>query len=232
MVSIMMTCAAVVTAGGIGVRMGYEIPKQYAPLDGIPIISRTLKIFQEHPEIDFIVVTAPKGDTEYCYLEFVRPYGITKVRGVAQGGITRQESVLNALRLAEDSDYVVIHDSVRPMVKASVISESIKLARLHGAAIAASPVTDTVKIGDDFVVSTLPRENLWLAHTPQTFRTKLIIKAHERAAKEGFTGTDDAALVENMGSRIAIVKDSAYNLKMTLPEDLLTAERLIRITKS
>ncbi len=227
-----MTCAAVVTAGGIGARMGSGIPKQYLLLDGIPIIVRTLQIFQEHEEIDFIVLTVPKNDSEYCLEKFVEPYGITKVRGLAQGGITRQESVLNGLRLVEDSDHVVIHDSVRPLVKSSVISESIRLARIHGAALSASPVSDTVKTGDDFVVGTLPRDNLWLAHTPQTFRTKLIIRAHERAAREGFTGTDDASLVENMGLKIAIVKDSAYNLKMTLPEDLLIAERLIKTAKS
>ncbi|MFH0960199.1 MAG: 2-C-methyl-D-erythritol 4-phosphate cytidylyltransferase, partial [Pseudomonadota bacterium] len=208
------------------------IPKQYMSLDGIPIMVRTLQIFQEHPEIEFIILTAPKGQTEYCFHEFVQPYGITKVRGVAQGGLTRQESVLNGLRLVEDSDHVVIHDSVRPLVKAAVISESIKQAKLYGAAIAACSMTDTVKVGDDFVVRTLSRENLWLAHTPQTFRTKLIMEAHERAAKEGFMGTDDAALIENMGSRVAIVEDSAYNLKITLPEDLLTAERLIKNSRS
>lgn len=222
-----MTCAAIVTAGGIGERMGSDKPKQYLPIGGIPIIVRTLQLFQKHTEIDFIVLTTPKNHEEFCLREFVEPYGITKVRAIVPGGATRQESVMEGLISAKDSHIVVIHDSVRPLVQPEIIMESIQKAQIYGSAIAACPVSDTVKIASDFISDTFPRNNLWLAHTPQTFQTQIILQAHEKALKEGFQGTDDSSLVENMGLRIAIVIDSAYNLKITLPEDILVAEKLL-----
>lgn len=224
-----MTCSAVVTAGGIGERMGSDKPKQYLPVGGIPIIVRTLQVFQKQKEIDFIVLTTPKNHEDYCLTEFVKPYGITKVRAIVPGGNTRQESVMQGLLSARDSHIVVIHDSVRPLVKPDIIMESIQKAQVYGSAIAACPVSDTVKIGSDFISDTFPRDNLWLAHTPQTFRTQLILEAHEKALREGFQGTDDSSLVENMGLSIAIVRDSSYNLKITLPEDILIAEKLLAI---
>ncbi|MDR3604427.1 MAG: 2-C-methyl-D-erythritol 4-phosphate cytidylyltransferase [Syntrophaceae bacterium] len=227
-----MICAAIVTAGGIGSRMGADIPKQYLRLAGVPILARTLSIFERHPEIDFIVLTTPGGHVDYCLSEIVQCYGFRKVRNIVQGGRTRQQSVLNGLKLAEDADFVVIHDGVRPLVKASVISGSIEKAKLYGSAIAACPVRDTVKKSDGFNVDTMPRENLWLAHTPQTFRTSLILEAHEKALADGFTGTDDASLVERLGLKVAIVPDSDYNIKITSPQDLAVAEKLLILQKS
>lgn len=212
--------------------MGSDIPKQYLQLNGIPILARTLAVFQSHPDIDFIVLTTPIGQVQYCSSEIVARYNLTKVRNVVQGGDSRQESVLNGLRLAQDSDFVVIHDAVRPLVEASVISGSIEKAKLSGAAVAAYPVSDTVKKGNGFIVDTVPRDNLWLAHTPQTFRTSLIIDAHEKAKADGYTGTDDASLVERLGLRIAIVTDSNYNIKITSPQDMIVAERLINLRDS
>ncbi len=222
-----MICAAIVTAGGIGSRMGADIPKQYLHLSGVPILGRTLMIFEEHPEIDFVVLTTPKGQVDHCLYQIVQRYGLGKVRKVVEGGDKRQTSVLNGLRFAQDSDFVVIHDGVRPLVKASVISGSIEKAKLYGSAIAACPVRDTVKKSDGFIVGTLPREDLWLAHTPQTFRTSLILEAHEKALADGFTGTDDASLVERLGLKVAIVPDSDYNIKITSPQDLAVAEKLL-----
>ncbi|MCX5873188.1 MAG: 2-C-methyl-D-erythritol 4-phosphate cytidylyltransferase [Deltaproteobacteria bacterium] len=227
-----MICAAIVTAGGVGARMGSDIPKQYLHLNGIPILARTLAIFQAHPGIDFIVLTTPIGQVEYCSSEIVARYNLTKIRNVVQGGDSRQESVLNGLRLAQDSDFVVIHDAVRPFVEASVISGSIEKAKITGAAIAACAVSDTVKRGNGFIVETVPRDNLWLAHTPQTFRTSLIVDAHEKAMADGFTGTDDAALVERLGFQVAIVTDSSYNIKITSPYDMIVAERLVTVLAS
>ncbi|MGO9738299.1 MAG: 2-C-methyl-D-erythritol 4-phosphate cytidylyltransferase [Desulfomonilaceae bacterium] len=227
-----MICAAIVTAGGIGSRMGADIPKQYLRLAGVPILARTLSIFERHPEIDFIVLTTPGGHVDYCLSEIVQCYGFRKVRNIVQGGRTRQQSVLNGLKLAEDADFVVIHDGVRPLVETSVISGSIENARLYGSAIAASAVKDTVKKAKEFIVDTVPRENLWLAHTPQTFRTSLILEAHEKALADGFTGTDDASLVERLGLKVAIVPDSDYNIKITSPQDLAVAEKLLILQKS
>ncbi len=227
-----MICAAIVTAGGVGTRMGADMPKQYLGLAGVPILARTISIFEEHSEIDFIVVTTPREQVDFCFSEIVRCHGFRKVRNITQGGDTRQASVLNGLRHAEDSDFVVIHDGVRPLVGASVISMSIESAMLYGSAIAASAVKDTVKKANGFILGTLPREDLWLAHTPQTFKTSLILDAHEKAVADGFLGTDDASLVERLGLKVAIVPDSDYNIKITSPEDLSVAEKLFVLRKS
>lgn len=222
-----MLRAAVITSGGIGARMGYEIPKQYLLLGGLPILVRTLRIFQKHPDVDFIILTTPADQIEFCQSEIVQANNFSKVSEITRGGRTRQESVLNGLRIASHSDLALIHDAVRPLVTPDIISESFEKAYSHGAAIAACEVTDTVKTADDFIVGTIPRENLWLAHTPQTFRTSLIIEAHEKALSDGFIGTDDSSLVERMGLKIAIVPDSKYNIKITSPQDLAVAEKLL-----
>ena len=224
-----MVCAAIVTAGGVGLRMGHDIPKQYLELAGIPILARTLDVFETHNEIEFIVLTTPKGHVDYCQSDIVERHGFRKVRNVTQGGATRQGSVLNGLRLVQDSDFVLIHDGVRPLVEASVISMCIQSAKWHGAAIAASPVNDTVKRGAKFITETLSRENLWLAHTPQTFRTSLILHAHQKAIADNFQGTDDASLIERLGLKVAIVQDSHYNIKITTPQDLVVAERFLTV---
>jgi 2-C-methyl-D-erythritol 4-phosphate cytidylyltransferase len=222
-----MLRAAVITAGGTGARMGSEIPKQYLVLGGLPILVRTLRIFQEHPDVDFIILTTPADQIEFCQSEIVKANNLSKVSDITRGGRTRQESVLNGLRMASHSDLCLIHDAVRPLVNPHIISQSFEKAHFCGAAIAACEVTDTVKTADDFVVGTMPRENLWLAHTPQTFRTSLIIEAHEKALSDGFIGTDDSSLVERMGLKIAIVPDSKYNIKITSPQDLIVAEKLL-----
>lgn len=227
-----MVCAAILTAGGSGARMSAGIPKQYIILQGTPILVRTLRIFEKHPGIDFIVLTVPGDHVDYCESEIVKRHNFQKVRKVVKGGYTRQASVLNGLMHAQDSDFVVIHDGVRPLVEDSVISMCIESAKKHGAAIAASPVRDTVKKAKEFISSTVPREDLWLAHTPQTFRTSLILKAHEKAVADGFTGTDDASLVERLGLRVAIVRDNDYNIKITIQKDLQVAEKLLALKET
>ncbi|MGC8658830.1 MAG: 2-C-methyl-D-erythritol 4-phosphate cytidylyltransferase [Desulfomonilaceae bacterium] len=224
-----MIYAAIVTAGGIGSRMGKNIPKQFLKLGGIPILALTLKVFENHPEIDFIVLTTPERYIDYCKSQIIQRYGFQKVRHVIQGSVTRQGSVLNGLKMAEDSDFVLIHDGVRPLIEASVISMCIEAVKVHGAAISASPINDTVKRGAKFIAETISRENLWLAHTPQAFRRSLILHAHEKALADNFVGTDDASLVERLGVSVAIVQDSNYNIKITSPEDLLIAEQLSAI---
>jgi 2-C-methyl-D-erythritol 4-phosphate cytidylyltransferase len=222
-----MLRAAVITAGGTGARMGSEIPKQYLVLGGLPILVRTLKIFQEHPDVDLIILTTPADQMAFCQSEIVKANNLSKVSEITRGGRTRQESVFNGLRMASHSDLCLIHDAVRPLVNPHIISQSFEKAHCYGAAIAACEVTDTVKTADEFIVGTMPRENLWLAHTPQTFRTSLIIEAHEKALSDGFIGTDDSSLVERMGLKIAIVPDSKYNIKITSPQDLIVAEKLL-----
>jgi len=154
-----------------------------------------------------------------------------KVACLVEGGATRQESVwkgLNALPPPLGAeDLVAIHDGARPFLSRQLLEACLKQARRTGAALAAAPVSDTVKrVQEGLVEHTLPREHLWLAQTPQVFRRDLILEAHRRAQQDGFVGTDDASLVERLGHRVAVVPSSAANLKVTTPLDLALA-RLI-----
>ncbi len=227
-----MIRGALITAGGTGRRMGSAVPKQFLDLNGMPILARTLEVFQQHPMIDVIVVTVPAGHEQTCRDDIVRRFGFTKVREIVLGGITRQKSVYNGLLALADTDFVAIHDGARPLVSARTVSATMEAAEAVGAALACVRVRDTVKkrIGDHF--QTVERSNLWLAHTPQTFRTSDILEAHRRAGESGFAGTDDVSLVERIGHPVVAVDDSYYNLKITTPEDLQVAELLSSMSQS
>lgn len=226
-----MICAALITAGGIGRRMGGTIPKQYLDLGGTPILARTIMVFQAHPLIDRIVVTVPAGEEDFCRTSVVEHYQLSKVNRIVIGGATRQESVYNGLRELGEADIVAIHDGVRPLVSATVITETIDAARTVGAALACVPVRETVKKKSGSCLQTISRTGLWLAHTPQTFRTQLIVEAHERAAADNFEGTDDAVLVERLGHPVEIVEDSPDNIKITTPADLEWAKLVLSQAK-
>jgi 2-C-methyl-D-erythritol 4-phosphate cytidylyltransferase len=203
------------------------IPKQYLDLDGVPVLARTLMAFQDHPLIQEIVVTVPEGDEEFCKLKIVDPFRIAKVSAIVAGGRTRQDSVRNGLERMTHTEMVAIHDGVRPLVSGDVISRTIEAALSSGAAVACAPVRETLKRQTGSLLETLPAAGLWLAHTPQTFRTSLILEAHRKALEDGFEGTDDAVLVERLGHPVTIVEDSENNLKITTPEDLARAALLL-----
>ncbi|MGB6063197.1 MAG: 2-C-methyl-D-erythritol 4-phosphate cytidylyltransferase [Desulfomonilaceae bacterium] len=222
-----MIVAALVTAAGAGVRMGSRIPKQYLALKGVPILARTLMAFEKHPLIDRIVVTVPPEDEDLCRSEILKPFDLRKVIAIVAGGPTRQASVYNGLTRLEDTDIVAIHDGVRPLISAGVVTATIRAAESTGAALACVPIRDTVKKRTDSHLETIPRSDLWLAHTPQTFRTSLILEAHRKALEAGFNGTDDAMLVERLGLPVEIVEDSRDNIKITTVEDLEMAGMLL-----
>ena len=203
------------------------IPKQYLDLDGVPVLARTLMAFQDHPLIQEIVVTVPEGDEEFCKLKIVDPFRIAKVSAIVAGGRTRQDSVRNGLERMTHTEMVAIHDGVRPLVSGDVISRTIEAALSSCAAVACAPVRETLKRQTGSLLETLPAAGLWLAHTPQTFRTSLILEAHRKALEDGFEGTDDAVLVERLGHPVTIVEDSENNLKITTPEDLARAALLL-----
>jgi 2-C-methyl-D-erythritol 4-phosphate cytidylyltransferase len=222
-----MICAALVTAGGIGKRMGSNVPKQYLDLHGVPILARTIMVFIGHPLIDRIVVTVPPGDEDVCRQNVTALLKADKHVEIVSGGVTRQGSVFNGLQRLGDSDVVAIHDGVRPLVTQDVVTRTITAAQECGAALAAVRIKETVKRKTDRFLETIPRADLWLAHTPQTFRTALIVEAHTRAMSEGFEGTDDAALVERMGHPVQLVEDSEDNIKITTARDLDLARILL-----
>ncbi len=227
-----MIRAALITAAGVGARMQSSVPKQFLSLAGIPILKRTITVFDKHPLVDFIVITLPKqiGIAESVIYEL--PDECTKPVKMVPGGDSRQESVMNGLYEANASDYVAIHDGVRPFISNRVITETFHAAEEGGAAIACVPITETIKRQHGRHLETVPRSDLWLARTPQTFRTDLITHAHERARSDNFVGTDDASLLERLGFEIKIIEDERTNLKITSPADLVMAEIILKALNS
>jgi 2-C-methyl-D-erythritol 4-phosphate cytidylyltransferase len=223
---------ALVPAAGMGKRMGVGFNKQYILLGGQPIVGRTLQVFERLPLVDEIHVIVPEEEIPYCKEHVVRAGGFTKVRSVLAGGKERQNSVLNGLRALDgcaEDDVVVIHDGVRPFVTAEMIERSVEVAREFDGALVAVPAKDTVKVVEDgVIVDTPPRERIWLAQTPQTFRYGVIRAAHEVADAERFLGTDDASLVERLGRKVHVVSGDYRNIKLTTPEDLMLAEAFLR----
>lgn len=218
----------------MGRRMGGSMNKQYLLLDGKPILAHTLELFQQADCIDEICVVVPADEIEYCRTNVVEKYALKKVRQIVAGGAERQQSVLNGLRAlaCQDEDVVLIHDGVRPFAPLAAVQRSIEAALAFDGALVAVPVKDTVKVVEDgFVAATPPRETLWLAQTPQTFRYQVIRAAHERAAAEGFSGTDDTSLLERIGMNVHIVRGDYRNIKITTPEDLILAEAFLDAEK-
>lgn len=225
-----LKAVAVVVAGGSGERMGTLEPKQYLPLNGIPIIARTLKRFELSPSIESITAVVPPGDEGKFKEHIVIPYKLSKISTIVPGGRRRQDSVWNGL-LATDpgAEVIVVHDGVRPFVTAKIIEECIKLAAIKGAVIMGLPVQETIKkcSEEGIVEITVPRNNLWIAQTPQAFRREIIMRAYTKALKEGICGTDDASLVESIGFPIHMLKGEPLNIKITTPDDLLLAKLIL-----
>ncbi len=224
---------AIIVAAGEGIRMSNTVRKQYIALDGIPILSRTLGVFDRCDLIDRIIMAVPKDDIDYCRNEIIPAANMKKEAILVIGGARRQDSVYNSLKAIEtDDDIVLIHDGVRPFVNQEHLVACIKGAQKHGACILGIPAFDTVKQVNEKneILDTQKRDSLWLAQTPQAFQLELIKRAHEIAKQEGFTGTDDASLVERLGGIVKIIPGSRNNIKITNQEDLKLAQALLQIS--
>jgi 2-C-methyl-D-erythritol 4-phosphate cytidylyltransferase len=216
----------------MGKRMGASINKQYLQLDGLPIVARTIAVFEQSPCIEAIYLVIPDAEIPYCREHVVSACGFRKVVEIVSGGRERQNSVLNGLRAMRphlaDDDVVVIHDGVRPLITPELLRESIDVACGNDGALVAVPAKDTIKtVHDGIVINTPDRESLWQAQTPQSFRFGVIYAAHLAAEQDGFIGTDDASLVERRGGAIRIVRGDYRNIKITTPEDLVLAESFL-----
>ena len=225
-----MKTVAIIPAGGAGRRMGGDVPKQFLPLSGMPVLVHTLRAFQRSPIIDEIFLAVPEGDMAAVRRDLVEEHGLSKVTSVLAGGAERQDSVANALmHVRDDHGIVLVHDGVRPFVTAELIRRVVAAAVEHGAVAVGVPVRETVKAvsAAGVVVKTVEREGLWLTQTPQAFRRQVICSAYEKAARDGFSGTDDASLVERMGNEVHIVLGDYRNIKITTPEDLALAEAFL-----
>ncbi|MBI1921432.1 MAG: 2-C-methyl-D-erythritol 4-phosphate cytidylyltransferase [Geobacter sp.] len=230
-----MKVIALIPAAGMGTRMQAGMNKQYLLLDGLPIVGRTISVFEAAPFVDDIYVITPEPEIPFCREQVVERMGFGKVRAIVPGGKERQNSVINGLRAipdAADDDVVIIHDGVRPFVTGDIIRRAVDVAVSSDGALVAVPAKDTIKVVRDGIIRETPqRETLWQAQTPQAFRYGVIRKAHERAEAEGFLGTDDASLVERFGGEVRVVMGDYRNIKITTPEDLVLAEAFLKAMK-
>ncbi|MFQ5816982.1 MAG: 2-C-methyl-D-erythritol 4-phosphate cytidylyltransferase [Terriglobia bacterium] len=223
-----MNAVAIVPAAGLGIRMGTEQRKPLLELEGVPILIWTLRKLAACPRLRQLFVALRKQD--FAAVETTLGGESYRARvTLVEGGDYRQDSVVACLaRLPADTDLVVIHDAVRPFVDLALVEKVMDAAAATGAAIAALPITDTVKQIDRTRVSgTLPRERIVLAQTPQAFRYALLKEAFARAAADGYHGTDEAVLVERLGREVRVVAGSDRNLKITKPADLELARFLL-----
>ena len=223
------SCYAVIPAAGQGLRMGTRLQKQFLDLWGKPVLARTIEVFERSTGIDSIILVAPQDRLAFCRDEIIARYHFQKVRDVIPGGKERQDSVFNGLcAVPTTTDLVAIHDGVRPLVSVELIEQTILAAYEKGAAVAAQPTRETVKLSEDgaTVARTLDRNRVFLAQTPQTFKRTLIWEAHKQARERQFYATDDSMLIEEMGHAVQIVPGMPQNIKITTPADLKLAEAL------
>jgi 2-C-methyl-D-erythritol 4-phosphate cytidylyltransferase len=205
------------------------IDKVFAQLGGKPVLLRVIDAFKKCDSISQIIVVVSKANLAKCR-ELIAGNKYAKQFEVCAGGKRRQDSVAAGLKKLKDCDWVVVHDGARPLVTKALIEDGLEAAKETGAAAAAVPVTDTVKVaGDDRIVrQTPPRQNLWAVQTPQVFLVGLISKAYQKAAGEV---TDDASLVEQLGNKVKLYMGSYDNIKITNSSDLLIAEALLENRK-
>lgn len=220
---------AIIAAAGQGTRLTGKRPKQFLELAGVPIIFHTLKAFEQCDVIQEIIVVIPALESA-GFLNLANKYDLQKLAKVIPGGESRAESVLRGLQaVREGTEIVAVHDGVRPFVTPDEITRTVEAATLEGAAILVSAPVDTMKeVRDGVVVRTLKRGQVRNALTPQCFRYKLLRRAYEEIDVSDPELTDESALVERLGVKIATVEGSARNIKITRPEDLLIAEVLLR----
>ncbi|MSQ12222.1 MAG: 2-C-methyl-D-erythritol 4-phosphate cytidylyltransferase [Dehalococcoidia bacterium] len=220
---------AVLVAAGGSRRMG-GVDKVFAPVLGQPLVSCSLDVLEACPMVDEIVLVL-STDNLALGRELVKTGGWRKVRQVCQGGERRRDSVQRGLDALVEVKWVVVHDAARPCVTADMLVRGLEAALETGAAIAAVPVADTIKVvGADGVITATPaRSELWAAQTPQVFLRELLVRAHQAGDADA---TDDSVLVERLGSPVRVFEGSVMNVKVTTPSDLLVAEAFLRAQRA
>ena len=219
----------IIVAGGKGLRMGSDIPKQFLPIGGKPVLMRTLERFREYSEDLQIILVLPEAQQDY-WQQLCKKYDFKIEYELANGGQTRFHSVQNGLALVPDDaqGVVGVHDGVRPFPSINVIHRCYETARKAKAVIPVIPIVETVRelTGTGSVSSiTVPRDKYRLVQTPQTFDIQLLKAANRQPYNDGFT--DDASVVESYGHAITLVEGNRENIKITTPYDLKIAEVLI-----
>ncbi len=221
----------IILAAGKGSRMNSELPKQYIPLYGKPMLFYSLQAFSLS-EVDEIILVTGKEEIEYCKTRIVEEYGFSKVTKIVAGGEERYHSVYKGLLEAKGADYVLIHDGARPLITKDLIRMAIKEVKKTGACVVGMPVKDTIQlVTEEKVIESTPvRKNTWLAQTPQCFEYLLALNSYEEAIRqEDKTITDDAMVVMKYGNRaVSMIEGSYENIKVTTSEDILLAKLFLK----
>ncbi len=227
-----MSNYALITAAGVGKRMQGQMNKIFMLLDEEPIITRTINIFHSCDAIDRIIIIARDEDKDELK-RIVEKNSFSKVKKIVIGGEKRQNSVHNGLLSIDDAkadDVVLIHNGVNPFVDEKTINECIEATKKYEAAVVGFRARDTIKEVDEkgFVSQTLDRDKLWQVQTPQCVRYGTAMRAFKKAFDEEFYGTDDTMLIERLGKKVKMIECPYENIKITLPNDLEFANRLLR----
>ena len=221
--------SAIIVAAGKGTRMGPGIDKLFMEVKGRPVVAHTWNTFEHSAAIDELILVVRDG-LQSSFAELAEKYSFKKPFHLVPGGLERQDSVWNGLEaLTRATQIVVIQDGARPCTSPELIDATIAAARQTGAAVAAQPVTDTIKESVDgvLVTRTLDRARLWAVQTPQTFRVEIIRRALVEVRRQGLQVTDDTAACELIGQPIRLVLGKKPNPKVTQPGDLITVAQLL-----
>jgi 2-C-methyl-D-erythritol 4-phosphate cytidylyltransferase len=221
-----MLSAIIVAAGG-SQRMGFD--KLLALLSDRPVLAHTIDAFEQTRSVDEIILVARPERTGQ-FDELVRQNDFRKVSSVVPGGDQRHDSVRAGLaRVARDATFVAVHDAARPLVTPEQIERVFELARAHGGAALAEPITNTLKRADESCVVTggVPRENLYAMQTPQIFRRELLDKAYAAISASKLSVTDEVSAVEHVGGKVVLLPNEEWNVKITYPRDLLLAQSVL-----
>ena len=224
-----MKTQAIIPTAGVGSRIKSTVIKSLLKVNGKPLFVYALQVFERCPSVDSVILVVHRQHLKE-FEKNVKKYGLSKVRKIVIGGATRRESVKNAIAVLDpDTDIVLVHDGVRPLVSVALVENAVRACKRSGAVIAAMPAKATMKrvnLKDMTVRGTIPRREMWEVQTPQVFKRAILEKAHRRAG--GQDATDDALLVEKIGVPVKVIEGSYRNIKVTTREDLLFVKHLIR----
>lgn len=233
-----MANIALIIAGGVGARMGQDIPKQFLSVYDKPVIVYTMEAFQNHPDIDAIEIVCV-DDWQGALKAYAKQFGIAKLENVVSGGKNGQDSIRNGLydivqRHNGEDDVVLIHDAIRPMVSAEIITDNIRVCRENGNAITVVPCTAAMLKTYDSLSTTeqVPRDNLKITQTPQAFFVNDIVEAHKEALAKGITNSvASCTMYIELGRKLYMSKGSEKNLKLTTTEDIEIFKALLNAKK-
>jgi len=218
----------IIVAGGSGKRMGGDIPKQFLPLKGIPLLMHTIRLFYNYDPNLKIILTLPKDHITY-WTKICKEYQFAVAHKVVAGGDTRFQSVKNGLSEVDDIDGVIaVHDGVRPMVSSETINRCFACARKYGSAVPVIPVIESIRKKEESASVPVDRNHYYLVQTPQVFNSELLLKAYQQGYSPDLT--DDSSVVEKSGTKVELVEGNRENIKITTPLDLIMAETFLNKT--